>query len=108
MAITSCELKWIPYLLQEFNISLHTHISLHCDNQATVHISNNPTFHEHTKHIDINCHIVRSHIQAGFLKTVHLPSRFQLADVFTKSLTINSFQFMLSKLGLFEIHESPA
>ena len=108
MASTACELKWISFLLQDFQISLHTPIPLHCDNQAAIHISNNPTFHERTKHIDIDCHVVRDHVNSGFLQTIHTPSRLQLADVFTKSLSAAAFTFILSKLGLIDLHQPPA
>lgn len=85
MASTSCELKWISFVLQDFEIPVQTPIPLHCDNLAAVHVSNNPIFHERTKYIDMDYHIIRDHILAGFLKTTHLPSCLQLADVFTKT-----------------------
>ncbi|XP_058008085.1 uncharacterized mitochondrial protein AtMg00810-like [Hevea brasiliensis] len=74
MASTTCKLKWISFLLANFKIPMQTLISLHCDNQAAIHISNNPTFHERTKHIDIDCQVVWQHIIDEFLMTVHTPS----------------------------------
>lgn len=85
-----------------------SHLFSYTDNQATVYISNNPTCHERTKHINIDRHVVRNHITSGFFKTVHISSKCQLTDIFTKIPTATAFHFMLSKLGLIEIHQSLA
>lgn len=58
LASTVCELQWIDYVLQSLSIIIHRPISLWCDNQAALHIIQNPIFHESTKHIEINCHLV--------------------------------------------------
>lgn len=59
MAMTVCEVQWITYLLKDFHIWLDLPIPLHYDNHATQHIAANPVFHERTKNLDIDCHLVR-------------------------------------------------
>lgn len=71
MATITCELIWIKALLHVLRI-YHCHpMELYCDNKAAVHIATNPIFHERTKHIEIDCHLIREKIQAGILRTSH-------------------------------------
>ncbi|KAK4411628.1 Retrovirus-related Pol polyprotein from transposon RE1 [Sesamum angolense] len=101
MGTTVCELLWISYLLHEFGISVTSPIPFHCDNKAAIHITENPVFHERTKHLDIDCHLVRDHFKRGFiLPSSPCSSQQQVADMFTKSLPAVSFSRLLSKLGM--------
>ncbi|KAL0404416.1 UNVERIFIED_CONTAM: Retrovirus-related Pol polyprotein from transposon RE2 [Sesamum radiatum] len=59
MASTVCKLLWISYILGDFGINVSSPIPFHCDNKVAIHITENPVFHERTKHLDIDCHIVR-------------------------------------------------
>jgi len=56
---TCLELTWLRYILQDLKVPQVTPTELFCDNQAILHIAANPLFHECTKHIEIDCHIVR-------------------------------------------------
>ncbi|KAL2232706.1 uncharacterized protein LOC110011581 [Sesamum indicum] len=107
MGSTICELTWMVYLLMDFGISAPTPIPFSYDNQAALHIVNNPVFHEHTKHLDIDCHIVRDKFKSGLINPVHVPGKARLADFFTKSLPAPSFFLLLSKLGLVDFTPSP-
>ena len=65
MAHTSCELKWIKYLLEELRFVVKQPMTIHCDNQAAIYIASNPMFHEQTKHIEVDCHIIREKVEDG-------------------------------------------
>lgn len=58
MASTTSEVQWLVYLLKDFQIKFQQPINLWCDNMATLHIAANPVFHERTKHVEIDCHVV--------------------------------------------------
>ncbi|CAL9000810.1 unnamed protein product, partial [Prunus brigantina] len=58
MAEACCELKWLRYILKDLNVPHSEPTTLHCDNQSTLHVARNLVFHERTKHIELDCHLV--------------------------------------------------
>ncbi|XP_019184766.1 PREDICTED: uncharacterized protein LOC109179729 [Ipomoea nil] len=79
MANAASEITWLQLLLSELDIPIHP-AQLHCDNQASLHIANNPVFHERTKHVEIDYHFVREKINDGTLHTTFVPSNQQLGN----------------------------
>ncbi|KAL0418446.1 UNVERIFIED_CONTAM: Retrovirus-related Pol polyprotein from transposon RE1 [Sesamum radiatum] len=100
MASTVCELLWISYVLGDFGITVVSPIPFHCDNKAAIHITENPVFHERTKHLDIDCHIVCDRFKSGFILPQHISTQHQVADLFTKALPAPQFTRLMSKLGM--------
>ena len=56
------------------------------DNLGAKDLSENPTHHERTKHIDIAFHFVRQTIESGITKVIHIPDKLQVADPLTKGV----------------------
>lgn len=106
MAMTVCELQWILYILQDLKISYSLPIDLKCDNRAAMHIAVNPVFHERTKHLDIDCHMVRTKRKEGIIATTYVSLATQIADMFTKPLSSPGFQNLRSKLSLADAHQN--
>nr|KYP49734.1 Retrovirus-related Pol polyprotein from transposon TNT 1-94 [Cajanus cajan] len=99
LASVASELVWLKNLLTDFQVNT-THAAVYCDNKAAIHIAFNPTFHEKTKHLEIDLHFVREQVSRGMLKLFHVRKFHQLADVFTKALPRNVFLSILSKMGV--------
>lgn len=100
MADVSCELARLKIILHDLGIKRSRPAPLYCDNQAAIHIAANLVFHERTKHIDIDCHVVRQYIKSRLISTAYTPSSLQLADIFTKHLGKAAFGSLLGKLGV--------
>jgi len=106
LATTICELQWLSYLLQDLHLPLSQPATLYCDNKFALQIASNEVFHERTKHIEIDCHLVREKLNSGLLKLLHITSAMQVADIFTKPLASTQFSTLKSKLGLTNIYST--
>jgi len=89
---TSCEMQWLLYMMKDLQIQCNKVPVIYCDNLSAIHIVANPVCHEHTKHLEIDCHIVREKVQAGTLKLLPVSSKDQVADFFHKVFTSSTFQ----------------
>ncbi|XP_019251410.1 PREDICTED: uncharacterized protein LOC109230361 [Nicotiana attenuata] len=100
MASTATEIFGLIRLFGELDVKLQLHAALFCDSKAAIQIAANPIFHECTKHIDIDCHFIREKIKAGIIKTIHVNTKEQIADVLTKGLGRTQHHHLLCKLGV--------
>ncbi|GJW03478.1 ribonuclease H-like domain-containing protein [Tanacetum coccineum] len=94
------ETAWIRNLLRELHSPLLTATLVYCDNVSAVYMSANPVQHQRTKHIEIDIHFVRNMVKAGHVRVLHVPSRFQYADIFTKGLPSALFEDFRSSLSV--------
>ncbi|GAU40777.1 hypothetical protein TSUD_26570 [Trifolium subterraneum] len=106
LAQATCEGQWLLYLLKDFLIHHDSPILIYCDNKSAMHIAANPVFHERTKHIEIDCHVVRDKVQANVIHLLPVSSKEQIANIFTKSLHPGPFHMLQTKLGIIDMYSS--
>lgn len=102
-------MNWNTYILQDQKIPVSLPINLWSDNKAALHITTNQVSHEHTKQLDIDCHLVRGYYNEGFIQPLHISTKQQVVDSFTKDLVASSFSlFFFIKLGLQNPYQAPS
>ena len=70
------------------------------DNQSCIKLSENPVFHDRSKHIEIRYHFIRDYIQRGAVELQYISTEEQVADILTKALNTCKFVFFRDKLGV--------
>ncbi|GJY68750.1 hypothetical protein Tco_0471732 [Tanacetum coccineum] len=83
--------------------SLHAYLDADWANSVAIQIAANPIFHEKTKHFEIDLHVVREKVSSGVIKTLKIGSAKNVADVFTKGLSIAQHAEFCKKLGLIDM-----
>nr|GEZ79104.1 retrotransposon protein, putative, unclassified [Tanacetum cinerariifolium] len=73
-------------------------IPLYCDNRSAIALCCNNVQHSRSKHIDIRHHFIREQVEKGMVELYFVTTDYQLADIFTKVLPRERFEFLLSRL----------
>ncbi|GJU71174.1 ribonuclease H-like domain-containing protein [Tanacetum coccineum] len=94
------ETAWIRNLLRELHTPLFTSTLVYCDNVSAVYLSTNLVQHQCTMHIEIDIHFVRDYVTSRQVRVLHVPSRFQYANIFTKGLPTALFLEFHSNLNV--------
>jgi hypothetical protein len=75
---------------------------IHCGNQSYVKLSENPMFHDRSKHIEIKYHYIRYMVERKAIHVRYLPTHEQIADISIKPLAKTKFEYICERLGLVE------
>ncbi|RZC20346.1 Retrovirus-related Pol polyprotein from transposon RE2 [Glycine soja] len=62
----------------------------------------NPVQHQRTKHIEMDIHFVREKVAKGDIRVLHVPSHYQITDIFTKGLPRILFEYFRASLSVRE------
>nr|GEZ20459.1 retrotransposon protein, putative, unclassified [Tanacetum cinerariifolium] len=65
-----------------------------------ISISCNPVQHSRTKHIAVRYHFIKEHVEKGTVELYFVKTDYQLADIFTKALPIDRFNYLVHRLSM--------
>ena len=77
---------------------------VYCDNVSMIYLFGDPVQHQRTKHIEMYIHFVGKKVAGGQVRVLHVPSHYQIADIFTKGLPLQLFHDFRDSLN---IHQPP-
>lgn len=100
LASTASEVCWVTSLFFELGVTITTTPTIYCDNIGATYLAANPVFYSRMKHLALDYHFVRQHVQSGQLRVSHASSQDQLADALTKPLPRARFQSLCVKIRL--------
>ncbi|PNX87291.1 NBS-containing resistance-like protein [Trifolium pratense] len=96
---------WLRNLFLELHFPLSQATLVYCDNVSTIYLSGNPVQHQRTKPIEMDIHFIREKVTCSQARVLHVPSRHQIADIFTKGLPRVLFDDFRTSLN---VREPPA
>ncbi|GKD87225.1 hypothetical protein Tco_1358379, partial [Tanacetum coccineum] len=79
---------------------LFNKIPLYCDNKSAIALCCNNVQHSRSKHIDIRHHFIREQVENRVVELYFVETNYQLADILTKALPRERFEFLLPRLGM--------
>ncbi|GJR50683.1 hypothetical protein Tco_1401204 [Tanacetum coccineum] len=100
VAVVGCyaNILWMKSQFTDYDI-IYEKVPIFCDNTSAIAISNNTVLYTRTKHIDIIYHVIRDYILKGDIELHFIPTQYQLADIFTKTLDEPTFKRLIVELG---------
>ncbi|GKC48781.1 hypothetical protein Tco_1071526 [Tanacetum coccineum] len=92
---------WMKHALIDYGIRLDD-VPIMCDKKSAIDLSKNLVQHSRTKHIEIHQHFLRDNVQKGHISIEKVPSVDNFADILTKPLKRESFNYLRLGLGMME------
>ncbi|GJU00861.1 hypothetical protein Tco_1111199, partial [Tanacetum coccineum] len=93
---------WMKQAFIDYGIRLND-VRIMCDNKCAIDLSKNPVQHSRTKHIEIHHHFLRDNVQKGNISIEKVASEDNIADIFTKPLKREVFNYLRLGLGMMEL-----
>nr|GEV92972.1 hypothetical protein [Tanacetum cinerariifolium] len=70
------------------------------ESRISIAISCNLVQHSRTKHIVVHYHFIKEHVEKGMIELYFVKTDYQLANIFTKALSADCFNYLVRRLGM--------
>ncbi|KAL6558294.1 hypothetical protein OROMI_018644 [Orobanche minor] len=95
------QILWMQQQLSDYGIGTKE-TPIMCDSTSAIAITQNPVLHSRTKHIDMKHHFIRNHVKDKTVRLEKVHTDIQLADIFTKPLSITRFCMLRQELVILQ------
>nr|GEX76345.1 copia protein [Tanacetum cinerariifolium] len=92
---------WMKQALIDYGVRLDD-IPTMCDNKGAIDLSKNPIQHARIKHIEIRHHFLCDNVHKGNISIEKVSSKDNIADILTKPLKREPFNYLRLGLGMME------
>ncbi|GJT39075.1 hypothetical protein Tco_0938940 [Tanacetum coccineum] len=101
IALSGCcaPILWMRSQLTDYGLKFNN-IPLYCDDKSAIALCYNNVQHSRSKHIDMRYHFIKEQVENGVVELYFVKTEYQLADIFTKALPRERFNFLIEKLGM--------
>ncbi|GKE74882.1 hypothetical protein Tco_1536923 [Tanacetum coccineum] len=101
VSLSACcaQVIWMRTQLLDYGYK-YNRIPMYCDSKTAIAISYNPVQHSKTKHIDIWYHFIKERVENGIVELYFVETEYQLADLFTKALPKERFEYLVHRIGM--------
>eukprot|EP00253_Pinus_taeda_P022764 PITA_22764 len=96
----TCESIWMRKILVCLFGQQMDPTVIYCDNQSCIKLSENPVFHDQSKHIDIWYHHRRDCVLRRIMLLDYIPTEEKDVDILTKALLTCKFEFHRDMIGV--------
>ncbi|GJU62542.1 retrovirus-related pol polyprotein from transposon TNT 1-94 [Tanacetum coccineum] len=99
LSVCCAQVLWMRTQLTDYGFQFNK-IPIYCDSKSAIAISCNPVQHSRTKHIAVRYHFIKEHVEKGTIELYFVKTDYQLADLFTKALPVDRFNYLVRRLGM--------
>nr|GFB86376.1 retrovirus-related Pol polyprotein from transposon TNT 1-94 [Tanacetum cinerariifolium] len=101
VSLSACcaQVLWMRTHLTDYGFHFNK-ILIYCDSKSAIAISCNPVQHSRTKHIVVHYHFIKEHVENVTIELYFVKTNYQLADIFTKALPTNRFNYLVRRFGM--------
>nr|GFC94487.1 copia protein [Tanacetum cinerariifolium] len=101
VSLSACcaQVLWMRTQLTDYGFSFKK-IPIYCDSKSAIAISCNLVQHSRTKHIAVRYHFIKEHVEKVTIELYFVKTDYQLADLFTKALPADRFNYLVRRLGM--------